>query len=71
MNWKEIVLKEDFIHVVMDEDYTVQGIVFAVEPDYNRYSFDAKKLTANELNRIWKKVINGEAKVFAAKLEKE
>lgn len=71
MNWKEIVLKEDFIHAVMDEDYTVQGIVFAVEPDYNRYSFDAKRLTAKELNRMWKKVINGEAKVFAAKLERE
>lgn len=71
MNWKEIVLKEDLVHVIMDEDYTVQGIVFAVEPDYSKYAFDAKDLTAKQLNRIWKKVINGEAKIFATKLEKE
>lgn len=71
MNWKELVLKDDFIHTIMDDDYTVQGIVFSVEPTYNRYSFDAKKLTASELSSIWKKVIKGEAKVFAAKLERE
>lgn len=71
MNWKEIVLKEDFVHIIMDEDYTVQGIVFAVDPTYNIYSFDAKKLTIRELERIWKNVINGKAKIFAAKLEKE